>query len=696
MLFALLLMTASLFAGGNKETIATVTTEDGTTVELHSISELMTQSPTTSSGLLYSIANVYDEITMAFCLGLTPFPNTLVQFYGGYTPDGSYDAQAKADSLQLNTALLVGDGYYNSSDGGTLSYGAKTYTGRSSETQRGIWNMITVLFVSFLLAEIVFTAIYHYIADKEGSVIKEIIAKVVMAMAIFLIASALPFIIELFRVGFTSAAATIAGLDDKLAEAGKSKEEANPPQDIDEILDSSMPAISKASLQALAEMKSLPVFNYPGTLIRSVSDVFGFMDPDDLGGTGISIDDAANDDYGWLAGTLLNGMMEIVYLFVKLVASVMVLIAALHIMYNVCEVYLLLGCVMLLLPFTIFSPLKFLGEKAVMSLFANVLELFVIVMIMFTTISIAMTVTSGLLSSILNNIKSIVVEVSIGNVDAFFETLDLNYNKVDEYKNMFEAIAEDGVVRVNVYLLTPESDSSSMYMNAVSNVESSVQIAIVLADFNGWISDQWDAILETNTANPSDDFYSLVKTTKFSWDSAGYPEEDFLPTLSSAGFHQLPARDKYAIVSYIAGDAGSAFGMAVSKSPIVDRTFDPSMSAMDIYFMHILSFLLVILMQTYFINQSSQITNALLSGNVSSEGFTGALTRIAGAKALGMAGKAAAMPGKALGGLGRFGLGAYAAKHEGTKRAAFANFAAGDNMSKLAGDLFGNKQKNQV
>lgn len=694
------LVATSLFAGGSKEEVSIpVESQDGkTTVELHSISELMARSPTTSSGMLYSIANVYDEITMAFCLGLTPFPNTLVQFYGGYMPDENYDAQAKADAAQLNTTLLLGDDYYTMADGGTLSYGAREYQGKSGETQRGIWNMITILFISFLLAEIVFTAIYHYVADKEGSVIKEIIAKVILSMAIFLIASALPMIIELFRIGFTSAAATLTGLDEKIVEANEELEGTNGPQSIDEILESDMPVMSTSAWQSLIEMKSLPVFNYPGTLIRSVADVFSFINPDDIGGTGISLAEEVNDKADENTNILLRGftkignfivgkLFDIVYLIIKLIASLMVLIAALHIMYNVCEVYLLLGCVMLLLPFTIFSPLKFLGEKAVMSLFANVLELFVIVMIMFATLSVASTVTTGLLSAILSNVKSVTADISIGNTDAFCE--EMGYS-LDYYKNLFDSIQEgDGTVRFTAYLLGTDSEYiSDIFQESLYGVDAAEQISGIITNFAFWISEQWDAMLQKNETNMDPDFYSWVKTVKFAWDNAGCPEEDFLPTLMTAGFEQLPARDKYAVVTAIANNAGTKFGMSVSKTPTVDRGIDPSLGTMDIYFMHIISFLLIILMQTYFINQSSQITNALLSGNVSSEGFTGALTRIAGTKALKAAGKAAATPAKALGGLGRFGLGAYGAKHEGTKRGAFANFAAGDRMQDLTKNLF--------
>ena len=684
LLSILLLLPLYLFAGGSSEAMEVTTTlPSGEEVTISSVEELMETSPTTNAGFLYSIANVYDEITSAFCLGLTPFPNTLVQFYGG-VGTADYNVNENMGNLSLNNALLVGDGYYTA-EGGNLSFGNKVYQGKGSEAQRSIWNMITVLFISFMLAEIVFTAIYHYIADKEGSVIKEIIAKVVMAMAIFLIASALPFIIELFRVGFVSAASILTDVDAQITESTDDIEEADASSGGGTLDSSSSSVISSKVLQLLKEMRVYPVFFYPGTLIRSVSEVFGYMDPDNVAGSGISIQDATSKEAGFIVGGIINGLMDIVYLIIKMVSSIMVLIAALHIMYNVCEVYLLLGCVMLLLPFTIFSPLKFLGEKAVMSLFANVLELFVIVMIMFSTISIASTVTSGLLSALLSDVKWGTVEISFSNLDGLLKELNHEIYK-DQLSNLVD---EDGVFRLTAFLVGPDdSGYVVMFDQALSGTEYSgnASLAAVIDSISiEWIPEHWDAAVETLITNDPDNVLNeITKTLKFAYDSKGFPADKYKEFVKSEGFTQLPVQDKYAALNYLAGTAGKNMGMSVSNTPEYERGLDPALGPMDLYFMHIVSFLLIILMQTYFINQSSQITNALLSGNVSSEGFTGALTRIAGAKALGAAGKAAAMPGKALGGLGRFGLGVYGQKHADTKRGALATFAAGDNMEKLA------------
>ena len=70
LLSILLLLPLYLFAGGSSEAMEVTTTlPSGEEVTISSVEELMETSPTTNAGFLYSIANVYDEITSAFCLG---------------------------------------------------------------------------------------------------------------------------------------------------------------------------------------------------------------------------------------------------------------------------------------------------------------------------------------------------------------------------------------------------------------------------------------------------------------------------------------------------------------------------------------------------------------------------------------------------------------------------------------------------
>lgn len=691
----IMLIASALYAGGSVEKLPPEVSD--LDLPFDSISELMGQAPpTTSGGFLYSLASVYDEITAAFCLALTPFPNTLVSFYGGYGTN-SYKLDQKLAEMSLSNSLLIGDDYYSGSNG-VLTYGTREYPGKTADRQKQIWNMITGLFIAFLLAEIVFTAIYHYVSDKDGSVLKEILAKVVMSIAIFLIASSLPFLIEMFRTGFVAGAAMLTGIDDQITDATE-KVPTTTVASTEELL-KSPGKISTKAITSLVEMRSLPVFNYPGILIRSVSDVFGFMDPDNVGGTGISLNDKVDDDYNWIVQSIVKFLMNLVYLAVKLVASIMVLIAALHILYNVCEVYLLLGCVMLLLPFTIFSPLKFLGEKAVMSLFANVLELFVIVMIMFSTLSIAYTVTNGLLSNVLANVKSISIDMTVSNVDKLADYITTKTGRPQETTlDWLMGVREKdkdgnlGALRLTVMLPGPDGvngyESLSGMIKPQNGAPAIGDTLNTLTYVATWISEQWDsAIKELETSEDGKNtIYEKTKTLKYAYDTMGYPADKYLSVVSAAGFAELPATDKLAVVTYIAGtEAGSQFGMTVSDTATYDRGFDPRVGAMDLYFMHLVSFIVIILMQTYFVNQSSQITNALLSGNVSSEGFTGALTRMAGGAALKGMGKAAAMPVKALGSAGGTALGMFgtSAAHQNTRAGAAARFFAGEHGTNTA------------
>lgn len=693
LLIIVFMTTASLFAGGSsdKKGSSTGGSADNTASAYEIAANI--KPATTAGSFMESVANVYDEITMAFCLGMTPFPNTLVQFYGGYGQSG-YDLKAMSDGgftdFNLGNSLLIGNTYYNK-NGGKLDYGSKTYVGKSSETQKSIWNMITVLFLSFLLAEIVFTAIYHYVSDKDGSALKEILAKAVMSMAIFLVAASLPFLIEVFRIGFTSAAYMLTGMNDLVSGDGIM---IDPPANIEDVPVKAT-RISTKSLKTLQEMQRYPVFMYPGTLIRSLSDIMGFLNPDNVGGSGVDLSEEVQ--LKGIKGVILDALIEVIYFIVKMMGTIMVLVAALHVMYNVCEVYLLLGCVMLLLPFTIFSPLKFLGEKAVMSLFSNVLELFVIIMIMFTTVAIASTVTSGLLSMILSSVKSITVTMHISNPQAFAEgggDRELSFTK-HQQEDIVELAGENGSLDFKVMLPGPTSaeDGGSyqdVFQDLVDQSGEDFSMGGVSAQTFQWFQARWSEFLNSNLAFTLDltgvpYCEVLTPNLKFSYDNAGYDPDKYLDFLKrNRTIMAYPASDKVKILNYIANSYGTEFGMTIDvEGAEAEMGVDPNTNPFDIYFMHIVSFFLVIMMETYFINQSSQITNALLSGNVSSEGFSGMLTRMAGGMALKAATKGASTVVKGAGGLGKALFAARAAK----TGSALDRFLAGEKPADIARDI---------
>lgn len=681
LMMIVLLAAGAAYAGGNKED--NDPTNDGIFGTNLSMEDMLADDPNQINTFMGSIARIFDQTTMAFCLAATPFPNTLVQFYG---MTDEYDVASDPDNIDsfgVGDSLLLSEDYYEKNAGAEdgrakLSFNNFDFKGKSADYQRSIWNMVTILFVSFLTAEVIFTAIYHYVSDKDGSVLKEVLSKAVLSICIFLVASALPFAIEAFRIGFTTAAYTLSGVDEFMEDQA---EEGSKAPTVTNAETGESATLNINSIATLNDMRNRPVFFYPGALIRLMADTLKFLDPDNIGGTGVSIKEESD------AGIITGVLISIVYLIIRIVASVMILTTALHIMYNVCEVYLLLGCVMLLLPFTIFSPLKFLGEKAVMSLFSNVLELFVIVMIMFVSIMFTMTLTEALLNALLSSVREITVDVEIANVQNWVEYLK---SKGEDVSDLNEDLLEDNGIFVyhDVILGYDGIELSGQYTDKYTSYLPS-DSALWL---NLYFQEKFEVITKAATVNQTNDqIKELKRITDIAYktyQSKSYDDSKYPDWIAKEGFSSLPAQNKLDTANYIleefANPQEDNFGMTLvvtSKKAGLDFEIKP----WDAYFLHIICSILIVLMQTYFINQSSSITNALLSGNVSSEGFSGALTRLAGGMALKSAMGVVTAPIKMAGGLTK-GAAAASILKSGGSGSPLMRLIAGEKMVDILKD----------
>lgn len=697
----ILVVSGSVFAGGNKED--NDPTNDGFLGlgSGMSMANMLKDRPGKISGFMDSVAGIFDEITTAFCLAATPFPNTLLQFYSEVANKTDIDtgeeyqynavnsiSPSEYESLTLANSLLLSDSYYTSNMGAgedgraTLTYNNFTFSGKTITQQKGIWNMVTILFVSFLTAEIVFTAIFHYVSEKEGSVLKEVLAKAFVSLCIFLVAASLPFLIEAFRLGFSNAALVLTGINDYIALMND--EGSLIGNTSDEVLPGLVSATGEEIkmdvnvIGSLNDMKNLPVFFYPGILIRLLSDTIDFLDPEDIAGTGVSLFDEGD------AGLILSGLMHIVYLIVRIVAMVMILVTALHIMYNVCEVYILLGCVMVLLPFTIFSPLKFLGEKAVMSLFANVLELFVIIMVMFISVSFTLTVAQALLLNLVSSVRTIVVDIEIGNPEAWANEYWSDYQIKPEYLTYDEDKKQSIFVYSGVVLSIEEGLSSGLGIYVPTYPQSGEQTTYLPADSGLYLApfleDKYNEFLDANKYNPNGKVAELTQITHRAYQAKGMDISKYVDWLQGKGLTALPAQDKLRVIQHLFSDYATDLEATVTVTK-AEAGLAFETGSWDMFFMHLVSSILIILLQTYFINQSSSITNALLSGNVSSDGFTGALTRLAGGYAAKKAIGVVTMPVKALGGLGKGAAAARAAKTNST----MMRLLAGEKIADVVG-----------
>ena len=166
---------------------------------------------------LQGIGTVFGSATKSIVLALHPFPNILTSFYGfvdgKYTStyDGSFDSDM----------LLTSKNYYTNSkysqtgkdertgQAQVTIYGSEddlviSETDASTgELQKRRWTVTSYLFVIFFAAEVIFTAVFGYIApqDENASPLRQIGVSAAMTLMLFILASALPFLLEAVRYG---------------------------------------------------------------------------------------------------------------------------------------------------------------------------------------------------------------------------------------------------------------------------------------------------------------------------------------------------------------------------------------------------------------------------------------------------------------------------------------------------------------
>ena len=613
-----------IFAGGSQEVTTTTDQSAGAGVSSSSSSskalgenviEAYTAdapSSVVTTGM-NSIANAFDAATGTFAMALTPFPNILIDFY-----TTNAEGNEIPSNIKLSNALLIGKDYYDdSTENVQITFNNNTFTGTTNSAQKSSWNMITVLFLTFFAAEIIFSTIYGYLTDRESGILKDIITKAIICLLLFVLVSALPFLIEAFRLGFFTMAKTITGIEEKTAPAGS----------------------ARAAL--LDRMVNASVFEYPGLLIRNLAYAIDALDPTNVGGINLY-------DYvampGWDVTT--GVLVKLFYLGLRVIACVLIIFSAFHVMLNVCEVYLLLGITACVTPFVVFSPLKFLGEKAVMSLFSNMMELFVILIVIFATHCTADAITSNLLSSI-----------EIVYTDATFRFTGITQ---DNYKTLTgddwpdaagDDIPDEGVsVAINLAKMETNASQSNGFVNsnpstntygAASSLYNTAALKVVADGIKDWIDDQWDETKKTLTGTISDPV--SLEVWKRNMATSNKTSAQITSEFDKLTLENLPVADKMEFMNFLAMTMSpTGIGLEMVSASAKNNTGD-----FDVMLIHIITSMLCIFMQTYYVNQSSQITNAILSGNVSSEGLTSAMGKWAAAKTGGAMFRRAKSAGKA-------------------------------------------------
>lgn len=388
------------------------------------------------------ISNAMNQVVFRIALAIHPFPNTMFNLYNlnlYLSAAGTVDLVMNPDSEKFNNfktdKLLISNQYYTAT-----SREIKTQTGMTTDAyvpmaenndntkdaplQKQKWSLVTMLFVACFVAEILFTAIFGYAtgSSEEGgaSLLKNIAKKCAVTLVLFVLVSALPFLLEAFRYGLFKIAygfygEAANGYEQELAAGGYSRE--NLVNDAGEVTN---------------------IFELPGFFLQSMKSFFA------KSGSSLIKNSLSN----YMAGSTGEGKSQslitycltwLLSLIFRFVMFVMILKCAIHIAKNILEVYILLGLVMILTPFAVFTPMKTLGAKCIMSLVSNVVECFIILVVILTVIPAVKMTTVSMLAMI-NNLSS---------AGTYMESIDytIQYpNEGVETEQKLNFIAGDGFV----------------------------------------------------------------------------------------------------------------------------------------------------------------------------------------------------------------------------------------------------------
>ena len=352
------------------------------------------------------ISSAMNQVVFRIALALHPFPNTMFSLYGldlGVTAAGTVSLTMKPDAKSFNNfetkQLLISNQYYTTSrdiktadgmQGGYVPMAESNSSTDPSPLQKQKWSLVTMLFVSCFVAEILFTAIYGYAtgSSEEGgaSLLKNIAKKCAVTLVLFVLVSALPFLLEAFRYGLFKIAygfygEAANGYENELAKNGYSRE--NLVNDVGEVTN---------------------IFELPGFFLQSMKSFFA-KSGSSLIKNSLSNYMAGSTGEGKSQSLITHCVTWILSLIFRFVMFVMILKCAIHIAKNILEVYILLGLVMILTPFAVFTPMKTLGAKCIMSLVSNVIECFIILVIILTVIPAVKMTTVSMLAMI-NSLSS--------------------------------------------------------------------------------------------------------------------------------------------------------------------------------------------------------------------------------------------------------------------------------------------------
>ena len=544
LLILLVLLGGQLSAGGSREAGSS---QDATTRYISA--KTLAESGVTASDVLVdtltSLASVMDHVTRVMAYQLSPFPSVMQWFDGkGKTAD---DLRKNSVESFGYDATALGKAYDEART--TASGGLASSSTDDGEKTR--WNLVSSLFVILLVCESIWTAIRAYF-NKDDDTLKFLFTDIVTCVVLYLLCAAVPFIVQASVFGFQRMAYVM----------------------------------STGSMDMGAdEVASSQIYRLPGDVIRESSDVLYFLDARSLSYTNDWSLDQVQDENGhgilWflnhgLAGVLERGAIWMIYTAMKIIASLIIIRVALHVMLNVLEVYLLIGAVMCLIPFRVFSPTKWLGQGALRSLASNIVELFVIFLIFFST--------RGIIGSARDSINAI---LRLQESEPVI-TCDVKHPAFLDKEAKFTGSADLGGGTETETFKTTEEGTLHKLLGTSGTKTDKARTAVT-------------RYLDELVANSNAQSAGTFKNADGIEDATSYSE--------------LSNRDKTELLQdvFIDGlyDSTLTGAVSITSSAAMDWSIVPA---------HIVTCLFLLLVQLFFLSNSSQITSALLGGGISHVG----------------------------------------------------------------------------
>lgn len=630
------------------------------------------------------MANALDQVTFRLALAMHPFPSVMFEMYELQLQKSNFDQIAL--NMNSRTAganfktfegdmLLISNSFYKSStlqennngkNGWIVPISEKTSMNGANEgsLQYKKWSIVTVLFITCFVAEILFTAVFGYAtgsSEENGPLLKTIAKKAAITLGLFIIVAALPFLLESMRYGLFEVALGFYG------EAAENYYE-------------------DYNLDNPAQNNNVEIFKLPGFFIRSMTDFFCKTQSSNVEGSLTSaLKGVGGSDYKEPKNIFIKAFVWIFFFLFRLCMFLLILKCTLHISVNVIEVYLLLGCTMILTPFAVFKPMKTIGEKCIMSLISNLIECFIIVVIMLSVIPATKAVTISLLTNMneigLSTIKQCVIKIPHESSLDYTANQNLNNaNKPREYpvkiityeKGILVSCPLDpsGVDRL-VAVWTKDADLSNQNLQTILtsegatvtykfydktvkgknlekfnlNLEKSKIDKIDTKKCIVTFKDNLKADLVSETKEKGIDFTPIIEEIQSrlwdvfqnnvmvaqNWGDGEIPQQlkdeviyDFAERLGDSQVFRTKITKLYTGVRNIV----SPIDLPCSYEPIRAYTVKLKNNEMLFMFTQLTLIILGIYLPCFFVQQSTQITNALLNGNAAMESIANGLTNI--------------------------------------------------------------------